>query len=144
MGLAERRALKEYQEKKFPAVKAALDKAAGFEVPLEVEWDKIAGEGEASSYDQDYYFTDTYFTPLTDALKQIAGEDMGRAALKKGLKKVLVTFDAATAPATNYKNGWPFKNGVLTINYQAGVNTQDPSAHAERVEALVENLEAGL
>ena len=144
MGLAERRALKEYQDQKFPAVKAALDEAAGFDVPLEVHWEKIAADGQASNYAKDYYFTETYFTPLTDALKQIGADEMGRDALKKGLKKVVVTHDPSTAPATNYKNGWPFKNGVLTINYEAGVNTQDPSAHQERVDALVDNLEAGL
>jgi hypothetical protein len=144
MGLAERRSLTEYQEHKFPAIKAALDKAAGFEVPLEVHWEKIAADGEASNYAKEYYFTDTYFTPLIDALKEIAGDVMGRDALKKGLKKVIVTYDAATAPATNYKNGWPFKDGILTINYEAGVNTQDPSALQERVEALVDNLEAGM
>jgi hypothetical protein len=39
MGLAERRAIKAFQENKYPKLKAELDAAAGFEVLPAVDWD---------------------------------------------------------------------------------------------------------
>src|SRR5580658_10304876 len=141
MGLAERRAVKEYQDKTYPAIKKHVDQAAGFDVKLHVEWDKIAVEGEADRYAQDYYFTNTFFTPLIDALKEIASDDMGKKALKQHLKKVVITFDPETATASNYEKGWPFEDGILTINYQPGANSGD---HREKVKALVSNLQAKL
>jgi len=141
MGLAERRAIKIYQDEIYPAIKKRIDQAAGFAVTMDVQWEKIGGEGEANRYEQDEYFTNTYFTPLIDAFKEIAGDAMGKEALKKSLKKVVITYDPQTATASNYRDGWPFEKGVLTINYQAGANSND---HAEKVNALVTNLQAEL
>lgn len=81
LGLAERRALKEYQDTKFPELDKKVDEAAGFDVKLTVEWDKLAQAGEADAYSSDDYFTASYFTPLIEALKQIAKDDMGKNAL---------------------------------------------------------------
>jgi len=141
MGLAERRAVKAYQEQTYPAIKNRIDAVAGFAVEMDVHWDKIAVEGEADRYEQDYYFTETLFTPLIDALSEVGSDDMGKEALKRGLKKVVITYDPQTATASNYLEGWPFENGVLIINYQPGANSSD---HAEKVDALVTNLQSEL
>jgi hypothetical protein len=141
MGLAERRAIKEYQDTRYPELKKKNDAAAGFDVPMEIHWDKIAIEGEADRYNDDYHLTDTFFTPLIEALGRVAGDTMGKETLKDGLKKVVITYDPQTATASNYEKGWPFENGVLTINYQPGANSAD---HEEKVDAIVRNLEAGL
>ena len=94
MGLSERRAAKAYEENTYPALKKRINEAAGFDVPIDVHWDKIACDGEADRYQQDYYFTNTYFTLLIDAFTKIAGDAMGKQALQKGLKKVVITYDA--------------------------------------------------
>lgn len=88
MGLAERRAVKAFQDNKFPAIKRDLDKAAGFELPLEVDWDNLAVEDYAEYYDD--YFVKVYFKPLIEAFKAITFDEMGKEALREGLKKVII------------------------------------------------------
>jgi hypothetical protein len=88
MGLAEKRAIKELQDKVYPELKQKLDQAAKFAVPLEVQWDTLASEGYA------HLLVDSipkvYFNPLIEALKSICADDMGQQALKGALKKVVI------------------------------------------------------
>lgn len=145
-GLAERRAIKEYQDTKYPEFKKQIDAAAGFDVKVTVSWDKLALPGQAEQYLKDEYISDIFFYPLIEALKDVTKDEMGKASLKDKLKEIVITYDAATAPASNYKSGWPFENGVLTINYQPWTNSdgRDGSSYKERVQALRENLEEKL
>ena len=139
LGLAERRAIKEYQEKTFPGLQAQITQAAGFEVPLEVQWDAIAQPGEAEKYASEDYFTNIYFTPLVDALRKITADDMGKQALKSNLKKVVITYNKGTAPASNYANGINFDSGTLTINFQPYANAGDIAARADAIQKLLES-----
>jgi hypothetical protein len=50
MGLAERRASKQFQEMIYPDLKAAIDQAAGFEVTIAVDWESLALEDQAELY----------------------------------------------------------------------------------------------
>ncbi len=145
-GLAERRAIKEYQDSKFPEFKKQIDAAAGFDVKVTVNWDKLAVPGQAEHYLEDEYISDIFFYPLIEALKSVAKDEMGKTALKSSLKEIVITYDAATAPASNYKNGYPFENGVLTINNQPWSNSdgRDGSNYKDRVKAITENLEEKL
>ncbi len=146
MGLAERRAIQAYQTEQLPKLLQGIHKAAGFEVPVDIDWTTMAGDDVPFVGGEKEYFTDIFFLPLTDALKQIAVDDMGKEALKKGLKKIVMKYHKETAPISNYMDGWPFDNGVLTINYQPGCNTGGPdtSNYQDRVEALRKILEAKL
>jgi hypothetical protein len=139
LGLAERRAIKEYQEKTFPGLQAQITQAAGFEVPAEVQWDAIAQPGDAAKYASDDYFTNIYFTPLVDALKKITADDMGKQALKSNLKKVVVTYNKDTAPASNYATGLNFESGTLTINFQPYSNVDDIAPRADAIQKLLES-----
>lgn len=47
MGLAERRAIKDFQDNHLPKLQAEIHKAAGFPVPIEVTWDQLATEGQS-------------------------------------------------------------------------------------------------
>src|SRR3954462_2343928 len=76
MGLAERRAAKEFETKRFPQLKKDIDDAAGFEVPVTVAWDTLAKEGEAHLYDD--CWPKVYFQPLVAAFKGITIDDMGK------------------------------------------------------------------
>ncbi len=145
-GLAERRALKEYQEKKYPDLKKQIDEAAGFDVKVSVDWDKLALPGKAEHYLEDEFFTQIYFAPTIEALKNITKDQMGKESLKGKLKEIVVTFDSATAPISDYKSGWPFENGILKINYEPWVNSGGPgtSNYEERVKAIQSNLEEKL
>lgn len=145
-GLAERRAIKEYQEKTFPELKKQIDQAAGFDVKVTVHWNELALPGQAESYNQDFFISDIFFHPLIEALKSVTADQMGKDALKSGLKEIVIKYDPATAPISNYAQGWPFENGVLTLNYQPGVNSdgRDGSNYKERVSALKQILETKL
>lgn len=146
LGLAERRGIKKFQDEKYPALLKSIRDAAGSELEVDVKWELIAQPGQGDSYSEDWYWSQIYFEPLAAALAQIGRDEMGKEALKKGLKKVVVTFDSATAPASNYPNGLTFEGGVLTINFTPGSNAGDSTSpdFKARVEAMVGVLEPKL
>jgi hypothetical protein len=111
-----------------------------------VQWEKIARVGEADRYMLDEYWGQTIFQPLTAALKSVASDDMGRDALKKALKKIVVTYNPDTAPASNWPNGLTFEKGTLTINFApySNVGDETSSNFKERVKAIKDLLESKL
>jgi hypothetical protein len=141
LGLSDRRALQAYQEKIYPAQQAAIHKAAGVELPIEVRWDALAQPGQGESYSDDGFWTNIYFVPLEQALSQVTSDSMGKQAVRAKLKKVVVTYEEATAPATAYENGVIFEDGVLTLNFRPFSNIDETS---RRAEAIRKKLEAKL
>jgi hypothetical protein len=141
LGLAERRGLATYREQIFPGLLQEIHAAAGFELPVEVMWDTLAVQGQGARYNEPGFFTDIYFRPLILALQQITRDQMGKDALKAGLQRVVVRFDPASAPASNWPNGLSFTGGTLTINFRPWSNTGDIQP---RAAAMVQVLERGL
>ncbi len=141
LGLGERRAIKSYQDKVYPGILKEIQDAAKYELAVEVAWDKIAIPGRGDEYDKPDFWTNIYFKPLIEALKVIAGDDLGKEALAAKLKKVVITHDPATAPANNYGNGLSFADGVFTINFRPASNAQDLKP---RVDAIQKELEKNL
>jgi hypothetical protein len=140
LGLAERRAIKQYQEKIYPDLKKKIDESAGFDLAVDVNWESIATPGEADKYEEEGYWTKIYFEPLAAALKSITGDDLGKKALKEKLKKVVIHCDE-NAPASNYGSALKFDDGALTINWRQYSNAGDVK---ERVDALRKLLESKL
>src|SRR5262245_30715350 len=91
LGLGDRRALESYQQTVYPAQLEAIQKAAGFELAVEVQWDAIAKEGDGKNYLDEGYWTKIYFVPLVEALGKVAGDNTGKQAVKDKLKKVVIT-----------------------------------------------------
>lgn len=141
LGLAERRAIAAYRQERWPPIEQGIRQAAGFDVPVDVEWDQLTLPGDAGRYAKDEYFGKTIFQPLTAALSGITADQMGRDALKAKLQRIHVRFDEKTAPASNYLNGLSFANGVLDINWRPFSNTADV---ADRTKALTQILEKNL
>ena len=141
VGLAERRAIAAYRQDKWPPIELAIRKAAGFEVPVDVEWDQLTIPGDAAHYADDEYYGKTIFQPLVAALNSITADQMGRDALKAKLQRIHVRFDEKTAPASNYPNGLSFVNGVLDINWRPYSNTADVE---DRTKALTQIMEKNL
>lgn len=139
--LAERRAIKEYQESVLPDIQTQINTLVGFEVPLNVDWEKIALAGDAENYSNEAYFTNVYFTPLVQALSSIASDDLGKQALSTNLKGINITYDADTAPSSAYEDGIDFSNGSITLNFKPFSNASDID---ERSEAIVKELESKL
>lgn len=140
-GLAERRAIAAYRQEKWPSIEQGIRKAAGFDVPIEVEWDQLTLPGDAAHYGEDAYYGKTIFQPLTAALTSITADQMGRDALKAKLQRIHVRFDDKTAPASNYPNGLGFQNGVLDINWRPFSNVADVE---DRTKALTQVMEKNL
>ena len=141
IGLAERRAITAYRQDKWPPIEAAIRKAAGFDVPIDVEWDQLTIPGGASYYADEEYYGKTIFQPLVTALNSITADKIGRDALKATLQRIHVRYDEKTAPASNYSNGLSLEDGVLDINWRPFSNTAQVE---DRTKALTQIMEKNL
>jgi hypothetical protein len=137
----DRQAVQAYQQSIFPAQRAAIHKAAGVEIPIDVRWDAIARPDEGESYSEENYWTNIYFVPLAQALSQVTSNSLGKQAVRDKLKRIVVTFDKATAPISTYGDGVTFENGILTLNFAPFTNPMDIT---ERAQAIRKKLEAKL
>ncbi len=133
MGLAERRAAKNFETNQLPALQKEIDAAAGFSIPLEINWEQLSPEGQTHLYEESW--TKVYFRPLIDALKAICVDDMGKAALKGALKKVVIK------NAQNVYYGdriATFEGGVLTLDHEPTTNIDDVADRAKGIQATLE------
>jgi hypothetical protein len=131
MGLAERRAIKGFAEGRYLKLKQEIDAAAGFEVPIEVNWDSMAAEGYAELYEE--AFPKVYFRPLIDALKSITIDDLGKEAIQEGLKKIVIEDSGSSCPS--------FQLGVLKLSYHSVANLD---YWMDRKKDIQAELEKGL
>ena len=108
MGLAEKRWAAEKKKTDEQAFVSQVNATLGFTVPIEIDW-----EGFSTNLDEAQYIThDTYGLPnLVRALSKITIDDLGKQAIKDGLKKIVIT--SAKSDDTNFT----FDQGV--INWKA-------------------------
>ncbi|MDD5091645.1 MAG: hypothetical protein PHQ23_12110 [Candidatus Wallbacteria bacterium] len=132
MGLAEKRAVKEFQDNHLEPAKKALNDAAGFEVPLEVDWDAIAIPEYSHMYEE--CFKKVFFNTVEEAFKDICKDEMGKEALKSGLKQVAFK---NSNKFSNY-NGITFENGVLTVDHKTATNIDDINDRSRHLVKLLE------
>ena len=135
MGLAERRASKEFQDKQFPELRNEIHKVAGFPVPVEVAWEQLSVEGQTDYYKEAW--TEIFFKPVIEALRQITRDDMGKEALKGGLKKVEFRNSQGTYSP---HSAITFVNGALVIDHELS-NVGDTK---DRTKYIIEIVEKGL
>ena len=135
MGLAERRAVKEFEDKVFPERKKQVDAVEGFSVLIDGKWDTLAVQGYSHLYKE--AFPKVYFTPLVNALKTVCVDEMGKESLKAGLKKVVI----ANTKGNYYGSGFTFEGGILNLNHEPCSNIDNID---ERSQANQEMLEKRL
>jgi hypothetical protein len=135
MGLAERRGVEQFKNNEYPGWKSRIDAAAGFEVPVEVNWEELAVADYASSYAE--FFPQVYFQPLVDALSAVAVDNLGKSALREGLSKVIIRNTGGFYSTS----GISFADGVLTFDHQPHANV---GYGEERAKGLQQTLESGL
>ncbi|NOK32460.1 hypothetical protein HMI49_04515 [Corallococcus exercitus] len=135
MGLAERRAAKEFETKRFPQFKKEIDEAAGFDVPVTVAWETLALDGESHLYDE--CWSKVYFVPLIAALKAITIDDMGKEALKAGLKKIEIQNRADTSNASRFAAS--FEGGTLLLDNKPHTNVDDVKDRTQSIQSLLES-----
>lgn len=133
LGLAERRACKAFEEQSFPALKKQIDEAAGFDVPIEVRWGMIASKDYADSYSESW--PKVFFKPLIEALKRVTHDEMGREALKSGLKRIVVQNSC-----NNYNSDrWAaFRDGTLFLDHDPVSNIDSWEERGKRLHHILE------
>ncbi len=77
-----------------------------------------------------------YFEPLIGALKSITKDEMGKEAIKDGLK--LVTIEN-TRGNSNPEAWAKFKEGALTLDHDPITNVGDVGERTAKLVAVLEN-----
>ena len=83
MGLNERRKIKELQEVTFPGRVKEIEEICGKAISYEVDWDSLADDAEALNF-----IDNLSCHRLNMALRVICQDDMGKEAVREGLKLV--------------------------------------------------------
>ena len=134
MSLTDRRALKEFETKRYPLIKKDIDEAAGFEIPVEVKWDTLAAEDMGHLYDE--CWPKVYFRPLIEALKAITIDDMGKEALKTGVKKIEIQNVAGIYYGDRMAT---LDGGVLRLDHKPTTNVDDINNRRKGIQKLLES-----
>jgi len=83
MGLQERRKIAELKDVTFPGRVKEIEEICGVAIPYEVDWDTMADDGEALKF-----IDNLSCHRLNMALRVICMDEMGKAAVRDGLKKI--------------------------------------------------------
>ena len=83
MGLNERRKIKELQEVTFPGRVQEIQEICGKPIPYEVDWDSLAEDAEGLNF-----IDNLSCHRLNMALRVICQDDMGKAAVREGLRLI--------------------------------------------------------
>jgi len=105
MGLNERRKIKELQETVLPAREQEIAEICGRAIPYRVDWDSLADDLEALNF-----LDNISCHRLNMALRVICQDDMGKEAVRDGLREVALANvrDPADMRMT-------FEDGVLSM-----------------------------
>jgi hypothetical protein len=136
--LGDRRALAAYQADILPGLLSEIRSAAGYALPVDVDWSSVAGRGDGPKYADPDYFTNVFFRPLAAALRGVAQDPMGREALAAGVRRVLIRHDPDTAPASAYANGLELEGGTLRINFTPWSNSADIDERVRAIQGFLE------
>lgn len=139
LNLAERRAIAAYQEETFNGLKAQMIEAVGQDITVDVEWAAIALPEQAERYSREDFWTNIFFVPTVKALSDLGADTMGKEALQGALKRIVFTYDEATAPVMTYENGVSFTDGTLTINFKPFSNADYIEDRANAITKVLEN-----
>ena len=114
MGLEERRMIKELQEVTLPGQVKEIEEICGAPIPYDVDWTSLADDKAGLNF-----LDNLSCHRLNMALRVICSDDMGKEAVRDGLKKVrLVNVKSHDARKIS------FEGGVLEmyVPYAEGAN----------------------
>ena len=83
MGLAERRKIKELQDTTFPERVKEIGEICGKEIPYDVDWDSLSDDAEGLNF-----IDNLSCHRLNMALRVICQDDLGKEAVREGLKLI--------------------------------------------------------
>jgi hypothetical protein len=130
MGLNERRKIKELQDVTFPGRVKEIQEICGTPIPYEVDWESLADDAEGLNF-----IDNVSCHRLNMALRIICQDDMGKQAVRDGLKKIKLK-NVKDKSAMKMS----FDGGVLEMNCAYGLRSDGMFSDIEIRKLLVEKL----
>ena len=130
MGLNEKRKLKELQEVTFPGRVKEIEEICGAPIPYDVDWDSLAEDSEALNF-----IDNISCHRLNMALRTICQDDLGKGAIRDGLKQVKLK-NVKDKPSMKIA----FENGVLEMHCAYALRTDGMFSDGEIRHVLEEGL----
>jgi len=130
MGLNERRKMKELQDVTFPGRVKEIEEICGAGIPYEVDWNSLADDMEALNF-----IDNISCHRLNMALRMICQDDMGKAAVRDGLKLIKLR-NVKDKSAMRLD----FQNGVLEMDCAYALRTDGMFSDNEIRKLLEEKL----
>ncbi|MBN1646814.1 MAG: hypothetical protein JW874_02160 [Spirochaetales bacterium] len=121
-----------FRDRNYPGLNAEIVAAAGFHVPVEVDWESLAAKGWAHIYES--AFPRVYFLPLVRALKKYNAETSDQNKLQRVLNKIRIKNSGKYFSST----GISLDKGVLVIDHQPQANIDIGAS--EREECILQLL----
>lgn len=130
MGLNERRKIKELQDTTFPERVKEIEEICGKAIPYEVDWESLADDAEGLNF-----IDNLSCHRLNMALRVICQDDMGKEAVRDGLKliKLKNVKDKGSMAIS-------FDKGVLEMHCAYAQGTNGMYSDGEIRELLVKKL----
>jgi|SRR4051794_1117756 hypothetical protein len=130
MGLNERRKIKELQDVTFPGRVKEIEEICGVGIPYEIDWDSLSDDMEGLNY-----IDNISCHRLNMALRVICQDEMGKDAVRQGLK--LVKLKNVKDPGAKKI---AFGGGVLEMNCVYAQGTGGMFSDGEIRQVLENNL----
>jgi len=130
MGLNERRKIKELQETTFPGRVKEIEEICGKAIPYDVDWDSLADDMDGLNF-----IDNISCHRLNMALRMICQDDLGKEAVRDGLKLIRLknVKDKAAMRLT-------FEAGVLEMHCAYAQRTDGMFSDGEIRELLTKKL----
>jgi len=130
MGLNERRKIKELQEVTLPGRVKEIEEICGKPIGYDVDWESLADDAEALNF-----LDNISCHRLNMALRMICQDDLGKAAVRDGLKSVrLKNVKDKAAMQMN------FQSGVLEMQCAYGLGASGMFSDGEIRQVLEKSL----
>lgn len=113
MGLAERRRIATIKDVHGPRFQLELNKAAGFELPLEIDLSTFPENATVLDC-YDYYYESYGPGLLPKVFEQLCVDDLGKAAVQEKIKKVVFQ-NTAKSPEDPGDKSLELKDGTLYV-----------------------------
>lgn len=130
MGLNERRKIKELQDTTFPERVKEIEEICGKAIPYEVDWDSLADDMEGLNF-----IDNLSCHRLNMALRTICIDDMGKEAVRDGLKLIKLK-NVKTANEISMT----FEQGVLEMHCAYALGASGMISDSDIKNLLVKKL----
>ena len=130
MGLNERRKIKDLQDNTFPGRVKEIEEICGVAIPYEVDWESLGDDLEGLNF-----IDNLSCHRLNMALRPICQDDMGKQAVREGLKKIVLK-----NVKTKDEMKMSFQGGVLEMHCAYALRTDGMYSDNQIRELLEKGL----